>query len=682
VVISYGGRLVKELKEKGVIHYSLPVHEKSIFTISRMVFKVAEILEKEKIEILHARSRVPAWIGYFAYRLYLARYVKKGIFNWSVFLTTCHGYYRKHFFSKIMGLGKLVIVISSVIGKHMRDHFGVPFYRLRLIPRGVDLEVFTYQEPRLDLKNGCRVGIIGRITPLKGHTDFLKAMAKVVRVVPKVKVIIAGEVAPDKKEYKRELDLLIRQLGLERYVEFVGHVENIAELLHNLDLLVLATTTHEAFGRVLIEAGACGVPVVATQVGGVTDIIREGVNGLLVPPHNPPEMAEAIIRLLKERETAKEFAQKGREIVEKNFTLQKMVDKTLEVYKEAIQVLRILIIKYSALGDVVLSIPSIRAIRKNFPQAYIVVLTGKEAREIIASLPYVDEVMILNRAYYQNRFSLLKEVGSMLRRDVFDLVIDLQNNRTSHLLAYLSFSPRRIGYDNGKFSFLLNYRLKDTEELLSPIEHQFRLLNHFGIKCEDKKLELSIKEEDEEFVDQLLGQNWVSPVQILVGMNIGASSRWFSKRWPLERFTYLAEELSARGIRVVLTGTEEERGEIRNNQSLLRVKPINACGKTTLTQLAVLISRCAVYITGDSCPLHLALAMDTPCVALFGPTDPRRHIAYSKDNLIVIHKKIFCGPCYKPNCKDYECMRRITVQEVLDATLRLLRRRLSTSVKQ
>ncbi|MGE4357529.1 MAG: lipopolysaccharide heptosyltransferase II [Candidatus Omnitrophota bacterium] len=675
VVISNGGRLVKELRANGIIHYTLPVGEKSIFTIIRMIFKVADILEKEKIDIVHARSRVPAWIGYFAYRLYLRRCAKRGLFSWIVFITTCHGYYSRHLFSGIMGWGKYVIVVSSVIGKHMRDHFGVSFSRLRLIHRGVDLNIFRYKEPRLDLRDGCRVGILGRISPIKGHDDFLRAMAKVVRVVPKVKIVIAGEVSPGKKEYKRQLDLLIRQLGLERYVEFTGHVDKIEELLHSLDLLVLATKTHEAFGRVIIEAGACGVPVVATEVGGVVDIIRDKENGLLVSPGNPPELAEAIIELLRKREFAKELSKKARKYVEERFSLNKMLEEVLQVYNDALYVRRILVIKYSALGDVVLAIPSLRAIKKQFPHAHVTVLTAKQAREIIAGLPYVDEVIVIDKARYQSRLRMLKEMGRILRNEVFDLVVDLQNNKTSHLLSYLSLSPRRIGYDNGKFSFLMNYRLKDTGERISPVEHQFRLLNKFGIKCEDKQLELYIEQKDEEYIEDLLRNNWISPSQILIGMNVGASSRWISKRWPLERFAYLAEELSSRGMRIIITGSEEDREVVKRNQILLRAKPINTCGKTTLSQLAALIKRCAVYITADSCPLHLAMAVDTPTVALFGPTDPYRHIAYFKDNLIVIHKKIFCGSCYRPTCKDYECMRRITVQEVADAVIKLLRKR-------
>ncbi len=673
IIVSKGGRLVKELERYDIRHYSLPVHEKSLFTAVRMVPKVARILEEEKVDIIHARSRVPAWIGYFAYRLYLSRSARRKLLLPCVFITTCHGYYRQHFFSQVMGWGKFAIVISSVIARHMREHFGTPFYRLRLIHRGVDLGLFGYRQPRLDLKDGCRVGMVGRLTPLKGHTYFLKAVARVVRVVPKVKVVIAGEPASNKQVYKRELELLVRQLGLERYVEFLGHVDNVEELLHSLDLLVLATTTAEAFGRVLIEAGACGVPVVATQVGGVVDIVQDGLNGLLVSPQDPPEMSEAIIALLKDRELANALSLKAREFVENNFSLHKMADKTIDVYEEAVGVLRILVIKYSALGDVVLAIPAIQALRKRFPQARITVLTGRASREIIASLPYVNDVIVFDKDRYISRFKLLTEVGAIIRGNAFDLVIDLQNNKTSHLLSYISLCPRRMGYDNGKFGRLMNYGIKDIDESLSPLQHQFRLLSLLGIGYQDERLELFIGEEDRNFVDGFLERNWVSPSHLLIGMNIGASLRWRSKRWPIERFVYLADELASRGMRIVVTGTEGESNEIRRFLRMTRSKPIDACGKTTLLQLAELIGRCAVYITGDSAPLHLAMAVDTPVVALFGPTVPRRHIAYEKENLIIINKDLVCGPCYRATCKDYECMRKITVQEVLDATLKLLK---------
>ena len=132
IVVSNGGYLLERLQETGSRHYTLPVHKKSLFTIFRMVKHLRQIINKEKIDIVHARSRVPAWIAYFACRNTDA-----------AFITTCHGYYNNPFFSQVMSWGKLVIVPSKVIGRHMIDTFGVPCENLRCIPRSVDIEKFN-----------------------------------------------------------------------------------------------------------------------------------------------------------------------------------------------------------------------------------------------------------------------------------------------------------------------------------------------------------------------------------------------------------------------------------------------------------------------------------------------------------------------------------------------------------
>ncbi len=252
VVVSAGGSLVKDLEAQGAIHYQLPVHKKSIFSVIKTIPRLVEIIKKEEIDIVHARSRVPAWAAYFA-----ARSAK------TVFITTCHGYYKKHPFSYVMGWAKLVIVLSNCIARHMIEDFGVPHERIRLIPRSVDLEKFKYLSP--DKKRGkeFNIGIIGRITPLKGHLYFIKAMAKVARVVPQIKIWIVGEAPSSRQAYKEQIQVLVRRLGLAHCTEFLGTQRNIPEILSNLDLVVLATTTHEAFGRVIIEAQAAG----ATKAG-------------------------------------------------------------------------------------------------------------------------------------------------------------------------------------------------------------------------------------------------------------------------------------------------------------------------------------------------------------------------------------------------------------------------------
>ncbi|MCQ9208526.1 MAG: glycosyltransferase family 4 protein, partial [Omnitrophica bacterium] len=254
IVISNGGSLVKELEALDVKHIQLSVHKKSLFSILVNIPRVAKVLEQEQVDLVHARSRVPALIAFFACR-------RTGV----TFVTTCHGYYSQNFFSRIMGWGKLIIVASRVIAQHMIEDFGVPRERIRLIPRGVDLEEFKFNqkpEVRREKTNIFTIGVIGRLTPIKGHKYFLQALARVNRVLPNVRALIVGDISPGKEKYKEELQMLTRRLSLDRYVEFIGRTNNIPQILSRLDALVLPTVTQEAFGRVLIEAGASGVPVI------------------------------------------------------------------------------------------------------------------------------------------------------------------------------------------------------------------------------------------------------------------------------------------------------------------------------------------------------------------------------------------------------------------------------------
>ena len=252
VVVSNGGPLAAQLQSEGSKHYTLPVQKKNLFTMYLCIGKLAGIIQKEKIDIVHARSRVPAWIAFFACRQTEAH-----------FLTTCHGYYSSHFFSKVMGWGKMVIAISEAVGRHMVHDFATPAENIRVIPRSVDLEKFNLPRAPKDDKNAFTVVMIGRITPLKGHPYFLKAMARVIHQLPGVKVQIIGDAPPKKQAYKDDLVLLVKRLGISERVEFFGNRWDIPEFLSKADCLVLSTTTQEAFGRVVIEAQAAGVPVVA-----------------------------------------------------------------------------------------------------------------------------------------------------------------------------------------------------------------------------------------------------------------------------------------------------------------------------------------------------------------------------------------------------------------------------------
>ncbi|MDD5409287.1 MAG: GT4 family glycosyltransferase PelF [Candidatus Omnitrophica bacterium] len=664
VVVSAGGSLVKELEASGAKHYTLAVHKKSILSIYKLIPLLAEIIKREEIDVVHARSRVPAWIAYFACRRTKA-----------VFITTCHGYYKKHFFSLVMGWAKRVIVLSNVIARHMIEDFAVPHERIRLVPRSVDLERFKYLDPKSKRKDEFNVGIIGRITPLKGHLHFIKAMARISRSVPRLKIWIVGDAPASKEAYKEEVQVLVRRLGLWHCTEFLGTQRDIPGILAHLDLVVLATTTHEAFGRVVVEAQASGVPVVATKVGGVIDIIEDGKNGLLVPPADHKSMADAVLRIFEDTQLAQSLAENAYIKIKEKYTVELMVKNTLDVYRDALSNFKILVIKLSSLGDIILSTAALRALWQKFSQDNykISFLTGEESKDVLLRSPYVDELMVCDLKNNDKGLRGLWGIGSALRKKNFDIVIDLQNNRASHILSYLSGCVNCYGYDNGKFSFLLRHRIKDDKPPIDPVTHQFRILKMLGIDLLDNSLELWPSADDIKHMEELLNAQWLSQAQKIVGINISASKRWSTKLWPQQNMIRLCEELGLRDIRVVITGTAQDLAYAELLVSSLKgAKIINACGKTTVNELAALIKKCHVFISADSSPLHIASAMGTPFIALFGPTDSRRHLPPGK-NCIVINKDLDCSPCYKTKCRSKRCMGQITPEEVLAAIDKLIK---------
>jgi len=657
IVVSNGGNLVPELESFGAKHIQLPVHKKSLFTILACIPKLAKILKEEKVDIVHARSRVPAIIAFFAHRATGAKFV-----------TTCHGYYSQNIFSRVMGWGKVVIVASSAISEHMVRDFGVPKERIRFIPRGVDLREFRFQDKKNKKQDVFTIGVIGRLTPIKGHKYFLGAVSRVIRSYPKVRALIIGEASPGKEKYEQELKMLVRRLSLDKYVKFTGRSDNIPKALSDLDALVLPTVTQEAFGRVLIEAGAVGVPIIATEVGGITDIVKNNVNGILVSHSNSAELASAITKLIADSELSNRLTLAARKNVEENFSLDKMADKTIKVYQEVQKSLKVLVIKISALGDVILAIPSLRVLREKFSQAHITAVVSQSYQSITAGCPYLDQVItLLPKVSYLD----IWRTSSELRKADFDLVVDLQNSRKSHILGFLSGATRRYGYDNGKFSFLLNHKIKDKKTPLSPIRHQAQALALLGIKSVKENLELWPQEEDETWAREFIAKHRKNTSTQLIGINLGASPKWPSKRWPLEKFAALLDKARDSKLEVVITGDSKDKRLVKKLRTLSKSSFIDASGKTNIMQLACLIKRCSVYITSDSAPLHLAYAMRTPVVALFGPTDPARHALLGAQQLI-IKKDTSCAPCYKRSCREHSCMNEIEVEKVFKAVKRLL----------
>ena len=655
VVVSNGGELVPGLESLGARHYCLPVHRKSLWTIARTVQALRDIILREEIDIVHARSRVPAWIAYFACRKTKA-----------AFITTCHGHYKNRFFSQVMGWSKLVIVPSKVIGRHMVDHFNVLPRSIRCIARSVDLEKFKVQRDSPSEGPRCVVTIIGRITPLKGHAYFLRAMAKVIRTIPYARVWIVGDAPAKKPANRHELEILARRLGIESYVEFLGNRRDIPQILAKSDILVLSTITQEAFGRVILEAQAAGVPVVATKVGGVVDIIDDDATGLLVMPKDTDAMADAVIRIANDRGLANRLVSRAKAKLKNDFLLEHMALRTIAVYEELLSSLNILVIKIGSMGDVVLVTASLRAIRKKFPHAKIHCVVGKESRLILHNCPYLDGIIVYDIKDRDRGWLGVLKLSRKLRKYRFDIAIDFQNNRKSHVLSFLSFARESYGYNNGKWGRLLSFSLKDEKKDLSPVAHQFRVLERLGIQYPaNAYLELWPSPKDKQYAQMLLDSEWLGNNPDIVGINIAASAKWQTKNWPLEHMARLCDMLSARNIRIIITGMAKDKALAHHFLSMTRSKPANFVGKTDILQLAAMIKMCKVFVTPDSAPMHVAAAMQVPVVVFFGPTDSRRHIPPAK-KIIILEKKLACAPCYSSRCRilTHACMRDIRPEEV------------------
>jgi glycosyltransferase involved in cell wall biosynthesis len=234
---------------------------------------------------------------------------------------------------------RFIYISQAVQTSHLES--GVPCRKGLVVYNGLDVPTFVRA---LDREKGRKsfnlsaddlaVGIVGRLDAWKGQEIFLRAMAQVKDVVPRAKGIIIGEVAAENPGYLEVLLALRDELALADRVVFSGFRMDVPVVMSALDILVLASTSPEPFGRVLIEAMAAGKPVVATDAGAAREIIEDGVQGLLIPPGGAEAMARAIIHLLTHRDAAILMGQKGQDTVQERFGMQQYRDNVQSVYRE------------------------------------------------------------------------------------------------------------------------------------------------------------------------------------------------------------------------------------------------------------------------------------------------------------------------------------------------------------
>ena len=332
LVASAGGPMVRPLERTSACHVALPLGRKSPIGIWRNAAALARLIRAEKVDIVHARSRAPAWAALLAAQRTGARFV-----------TTYHGAYNegwpgKRLYNSVMARGERVIAISEFIACHVRERHGIDYPQLRVVPRGVDPARFDPEAVAPErvaalraawtVPEGRKVVLLpARLTRWKGQTVLLDAATE---LPEDVLVVLVGEGG-----LRRALEKQARRLGIAGRVRIAGHADDMPAALLLADLVVHASTDPEAFGRTVIEAQAMARPVIASDLGAPRETVEEGVTGWRVAPGDPAALAAAIRRALDmPAEMRAEVGRQARRAVMERYTKRAMQDATLALYRE------------------------------------------------------------------------------------------------------------------------------------------------------------------------------------------------------------------------------------------------------------------------------------------------------------------------------------------------------------
>ncbi|MDX9901653.1 MAG: glycosyltransferase family 4 protein [Aliarcobacter sp.] len=328
-VISAGGKLENQINLDGGNHVKFDVCSKNIFTAFRRVKGLKKILKEINPDIIHVRSRVPAWLVYFANKSLNIKVV-----------STVHGFNSVGFYSSIMQKADAVICVSNSIKEYIQKYYQTSENKITVIPRGIDLELFnprnideTFIEnfkKEFDLKDKFVVSSVGRVTQLKDYETFIKAILLAKKEIPNVIALIVGGVRSDKEDYLNSLKNLIKELSLEDNIIFTGSQSKIEQIYALSDVVISSSKKPESFGRAVAEAICMNKPVIATNHGGVKDIIIENENGFFFEVGDDKELANNILK-------SKKLSFDGYNYISNNFSLENMLDKTIAVYKKVLE---------------------------------------------------------------------------------------------------------------------------------------------------------------------------------------------------------------------------------------------------------------------------------------------------------------------------------------------------------
>ena len=337
---------------------------------------------------------------------------------------------------------------------------------------------------------------------------------------------------------------------------------------------------------------------------------------------------------------------------------------------------KILIRSTNWIGDAIMTTPAVRTIRQNFPDSDITLLALPWVADVFAACPHIDHIFIYDKNGRHQGLRGKLRLAAELRAANFELTILLQNAFEAALITTLARIPIRAGYTTDARGILLTYGVNKQPDIGSKhqVHYYQEMLRGLGLQPGPNSLELFLEPSAIKEAEALLekaGQGRDVPI---IGLNPGAAYGP-AKRWPVRKYGELGRQLAtATDGLILIFGTEADQEAATEIVSAVGDQVLDLTGKTSLALALALIDRCHVFVTNDSGLMHVAAALNTPLVAIFGSTD---HIAtgpYS-DQATVIRKELDCSPCMKTHCpkEHFQCMEQISVNEVTEAALTFLK---------
>lgn len=681
------------------------------------------------------------------------------------------------------------LVFTNPYLKNIAEQVGKPIERSTVIPWGVDINRFSYREA--NSRKPSRLLYAGQIRPHKSINTVIRALEILKHQYghDAFSMTLSGD---DRScpNYVAYLRALADSCGIQKHIHFRGptNQENMPDLYHAHDILIFPSVCEDAMSLSVLEAMSCGLAVVSTTMGDISETLNDERNALIFPKEKSEECARQIMRLLKDPEFFESIRSNARRTVEQRFKIDHIAGSLEGLLEEALQrtkadhqsnasrglsvmaerggtelisgrihrakkllkyggyialsknlikprfyihVLRIVIQKSSAMaallvipffyeglflltgrrrkssqsverklrkvmviqlsdiGDIILTGPFLRELRRFLPNAWIILVVQPSMFNLVEKCPYVDEVLLFRwravknwRTAWRGHFfwwvqSTLISMRSLLKKNL-DMAISLRWNNDPNLAAslilmYSSGAPQRIAYIDGPD----DHKLRSAREVnhfitrgpvrgfpKHEIELQRDLLHFLGAHPKETRLEVWTTQKDERFARNVLNGHGLEDDDLLIAFAPGAA--WAYRRWPACRFIQLGHWLQEnyKAWILIVAGTNERKLASQIKRGLQCQRVIDLAGQTTLREMASLFKHCRLFVGNDSGPMHVAAAAGVTVVGLFGPGEYERFKPWGM-NQEAIHLGLLCNPCSE-NCKFHEpyCIRGITVSHV------------------